>query len=59
MKFFDMANTDLISDDKFKIKFFFYNISMPVDKITDGPYLHRIINSIIDPQTGMIQYFIL
>jgi hypothetical protein len=59
MKFFDTANTDLISDDKFKIKSFPYNISIPVNKIIDDLYLHRIIDSIIDPQTDIVQYFVL
>jgi hypothetical protein len=59
MKFFGTANTDLISNDKSKIKFFFYNISVPVNKITDNLYLRCIIDNIIDPQIGMIQYFIL
>jgi hypothetical protein len=54
-----MTNTNSISNDKSKIKFFLHNISVPVDKITDDLYSRRIINSIIDPQTGMIQYFIL
>jgi hypothetical protein len=58
IKFFDTINTDPISDDKFKIKFFPYNISVPVNKIIDDLYLHRIINDIIDSQIDMIQYFI-
>jgi hypothetical protein len=59
MKFFDMANTDLVSNDNFKIKSFLHSISMPVGKITDDPHSRRIINSTIDPQTDMVQYFIL
>jgi hypothetical protein len=59
MKFFDTANADPISDNEFKIIFFFYNISVLVGKIIDDPYLRRIVNSIIDPQTGMVQYFVL
>jgi hypothetical protein len=47
-------NADSISDDKFKIKFFFYNISVPVSKIIDDLYLRRIIDNIIDPQTDII-----
>jgi hypothetical protein len=58
IKFFDITNADLISDNKFKIKFFFYNISMPVNKITDDSYSRRIINNIIDPQIDIVQYFI-
>jgi hypothetical protein len=54
MKFFDTTNTDPISDDEFKIKFFSHSISMPVDKIIDDLYLRRIIDSTIDPQTDMI-----
>jgi hypothetical protein len=54
IKFFNTVNTNLISNDKSKIKFFFYNISISVNKIIDDPYLYRIINNIIDPQTDMI-----
>jgi hypothetical protein len=59
IKFFDTANINPISNNKFKIKFFPYNISMPVNKITDNLYSRRIIDDTIDPQTDIIQYFIL
>jgi hypothetical protein len=59
MKFFNTINANLIPDDKFKIKFFSYSILMPIDKIIDNLYLRRIVDDIIDPQIGMIQYFIL
>jgi hypothetical protein len=54
MKFFDIANADPISDDEFKIKFFFYSISVSVGKIINNLYLRRIIDNIIDPQIGMV-----
>jgi hypothetical protein len=54
MKFFDMTNTDPIPDDKFKNKFFFYSISVSVNKITNDLYLRCIIDNTIDPQTGII-----
>jgi hypothetical protein len=59
IKIFDTTNANLISDNKFKIKFFFFNISIPVNKIIDNPYPRRIIDNIIDSQTDLIQYFIL
>jgi hypothetical protein len=54
MKFFDTANTNSISNNKFKIKSFLYSISVPVNKIIDDLYLRRIINSTIDLQTDII-----
>jgi hypothetical protein len=32
---------------------------MPIDKIINDLYLRRIIDNTIDPQTDMVQYFIL